>query len=280
MSITINNSHWLVADWIMRTLFKEILYEVENSYENHQSLKDKIDSSIELHTYSLNFNTETEIQSIADLGFLLNKSEKRRIQNKSIELNITKTDSLYLKKINDLKILIESYFKSSISNEIFDSQRLEDEYRSLIWLYLEKISYYLIYLNKELKPNLNKIELTELENYKSNFSIHYSNSKDELENSKLFQNLLNLIPRNDKLISAIIYLGKDQKSGIVNYRNHSVKSDLTELSKFHRVFKIRQEWGGSYWKVRYAKIKTQDEFGMMTYKEINKLKMEFTFKLN
>lgn len=280
MSIIINNNHWLVADWIMRNLFKDILLEIDNSYEQHKALKEKIENSIMLHTYFLEFNNQTELQLIADLGLLIKRVEKQKLDKRGKTEIVSEGEITYANKISELIIIIESNFKSSKSHHIFDSERLEIEYNKSIWLYLEKITYYLIYLNKELKPNQIKSELTEIENYEPDFKIQYFSIAAELVNSKLFHSLINIIPRNEKLISAIIFLGEDQNSGIVNYRNHKMISGSNKLSDFHRVFKIRQEWGGSYWKVRYIETETQNEFNAMIYEEINNFKMEFTFKLN
>lgn len=280
MSITINNNHWLVADWIMRKLFEDIQFEMANSYEKHLELKKIIENSIKLHTYSIELNSQNDLQPIADLGYLIKKSENRKLHNSSADKTPTEAEMNYANKISKLKSTIESNFQSTTSNNIFNSEKLENEYRKSIWLYLEKISYYLIYLNKELGQIEHNSELNEIKNYKPNFNIQISNSANELTKSELFNNLINLIPRNESLKSAILYLGNDQQCGIINYGNHEFSNETNRYSKFQRVFKIRQEWGGSYWKVRYSQIDNTDEFDGMLYQEINKFKMEFNFKLS
>jgi len=278
MSIRIHDTHWLVADWIMRNVFKDILFEIEHSYEKHDALKDKIEKSIKLHTYFLEFDTKNEMQSISDLGFLIMKSENRKYHNASKDEN--PGEIIYLNKISELKLLIESNFRSATSDIIFDSVRLEKEYRSSIWLYLEKLTYFLIYLNKELGSNIANSELLEVDQVETNFTVQYYGDPYELTNKKLFQKLISLIPRNEKLLSAVIYLGKDQKCGIINYGAKKMTHDWERVSEIHRVFKIRQEWGGSYWKARFASTKIDSEFDAVLYEEINQFKMEFTFKLS
>lgn len=280
MSIRINDSHWLVTDWIMKRLFEDIQFEMSNSYEKHIELKEIIEDSINLNTYSFELNSHHNLQLIADLGYLIKKSKNKRSNNNSAVKYPTETEIVYANKIIELQSILESNFRSTTSNNVFNSEKLENEYRKSIWLYLEKISYYLIYLNKELDQIEYNSELKKIKNYKGNFNIKISNSANEITNSKLFNNLIQLIPRNEIIKSAILYLGNDQQRGIINYGNHELSNSVKKYSKFHRVFKIRQEWGGSYWKVRYSRIDHTDEFDGMLYQEINKFKMEFNFKLH
>lgn len=279
MSITINDKHWLVADWIMRNLFKDVLYEIKHSYEQHQNLKERIEFSIKAHTYHLQLESETDSQTIADLGYLIEKFKIRTKQERSTSEIAQEGDIVYSQKTDELKSLIDTFFTSNINSQVYNSIRLENEYKKSIWLYLEKVTYYLIYLNKELQNKNNLSELSETESYADNFEIKYKGNQDELFDIKLFHNLISLIPRNENLISSIIYLGKDQNQGTINYCKHNMIEFSTNKSTFQRVFKIRQEWGGSYWRANFASNNENQQFDRIEYEEINKFKMEFKFKI-
>ena len=156
---------------------------------------------------------------------------------------------------------------------------LKERYRNFVWLFLEKITYFLIAALREINENL-KIEGTKQQVEIKNPSTKITSSKTsvkEISESSAIKAICKALESYQKLLSCEIPLNNSSitHSKIQEESIKSLKSNLSHLGISFNT-KIQQEWGGGSWMIHFYTDKNDNEY--IYCEEVGSLRMTFLFK--